>query len=40
MIQEKIKRLQAALKAADSARVAATVKAKTAVKDLMPPLTG
>jgi hypothetical protein len=33
MIQEKIKRLQAALKAADSARVAATAKAKTAVKN-------
>jgi predicted nucleic acid-binding Zn-ribbon protein len=33
MIQEKIKRLQAALKAADSARVAATAKAKTAAKN-------
>ena len=33
MIQEKIKRLQAALKAADSARIAATDKAKTAVKN-------
>jgi len=33
MIQEKIKRLQAALKAADSARVAATAKAKTTAKN-------
>lgn len=33
MMQQKITRLQAALKAADSARIAATEKAKTAVKD-------